>query len=785
MNLTTKVTLLLVGVISATFVANFLVLNTTVMSSFVQLENDTATQNADRVRQAIEREAGFLGTLATDWALWTDTRNFVRGEPSDYAANNLIDTALVGLNVNTLVLTNLAGRVIWGMSLDLEIEEEIEIAEMPLDQSWKSHPLFQEPDAGEDNVFTGAILTDKGVMLVASAPILDSEGEGPSAGTLVFGKLLSESVVEILVEQTGVAFALIDPGEQRLPDAANNADKPFVVESSRRSLNSFQILRDTDGEPISVIKTQTPRDITRSGTRTLLAALGLLVLAGIAFLIAVALGLRVIALSPLSHLTKTVVNIARTGNLKNRSDMKRSDEIGVLSSQFDEMLGKLDRVNNELATSEARANHLAHHDLVTNLPNRLAMLEHIDKILQLNQDEGSSGAILFADLDRFKRINDTFGHGAGDDLLRQAAARIKQVAEPTTHVSRLGGDEFALICENADQAEALSEKLIDCFDEPFSIMGNTVKVSVSLGIAAIDSNNVDAAELLRRADIALYSSKEEGRGQFRVFREDMDNRVLIKHDLIHNLMLALDNGDFFLNYQPIVTSDGSKISGLEVLIRWRHADRGDILPEVFIPLAEDTGLIHRLGAWVLKAAMTDAARWPGVTLAINLSPIQFFHHGFVEQVLAIAAETKVDPSHIELEITENVLIGEIEQVVAKLSQLKKAGFKLVLDDFGTGYASLNYLRRFPFDKLKIDRSFTAGLGEAVVDMQIIQSIVNLARALDLSVTAEGVETAEQHSLLKTTGCSQMQGFWFYKPMSLEETDRLMSDPQTLIQSASE
>jgi len=341
LKLISKVTLLLAGVIAATFVVNFVVLNTTVMSSFVELERDTAAQNAQRVRQAIEREAGFLQSMANDWAHWTDTHDYALGEARDYVEQNLMADSLTGLKVNSLFLVNKSGQVLWGLSLDLDTEEEINVAELSNKASWKSHPLFQKPDADKDSTFTGLIETDQGIMAVASAPILNSDSEGPSVGTLVFGKLLSESVLELLAQQTSVKFELVEPGAEGLPETLNKGDEPVIVESSEAVLNGFQVLRDTSGNPISVIKSETPRDITRNGTQTMMAALGLLVLAGLAVMVAVALGLRMIALNPLSRLTETVVDIARTGDLKNRSNMKRNDEIGVLSSQFDEMLDEL------------------------------------------------------------------------------------------------------------------------------------------------------------------------------------------------------------------------------------------------------------------------------------------------------------------------------------------------------------------------------------------------------------------------------------------------------------
>ena len=281
--------LLLVGVIAATFAVNFFVLNATVMSSFVQLERDTAKQNAHRVMQAIQREAGFLENVATDWAFWTDTRDFVSGETGDYAEQNLMGSALVDLNVNTLFLIDNEGMVRWGMSIDLETEEEIDLTDLPNDGSWESHALLQVSDANEDSVFSGMIGTEKGMLAVASAPILTSDRQGPSVGTLVFGKQLSDSLLETLAQQTGVNFQLIEPGGIGSPGAGNDGDTPVVIESTNTVLNAYQVLRDTTGNPSSVIKTETPRDITKSGAQTLLTALVLLILAGVAVLITVVL----------------------------------------------------------------------------------------------------------------------------------------------------------------------------------------------------------------------------------------------------------------------------------------------------------------------------------------------------------------------------------------------------------------------------------------------------------------------------------------------------------------
>jgi signal transduction histidine kinase len=341
MKMISKVTLLLAGVLSVTFVINFVVLNTTVMSSFAALERDTAMQNARRVKQAIERELGFLQGIGRDWASWTDTREYALGRQPAYVAQNLMPASLVGLKTNSLFLIDKDANVLWGLSLDLETEEPITIAELPAYRGWKSHPLLQQTDADKDSIFTGLMKTDHGIMAVVSAPILDSEARGPAAGTLVWGKLLNDAVLKLLAQQTGVVFELIEPNAAGLPEAIDGSDDPVVMESSDAVLNGFHVLRDTAGNAISVIKSETPRDITRNGTRTLVTALVLLVLAGLAVMAAVAFGLRMIALKPLTHLTDTVVAIARTGDLKSRSGMSRDDEIGVLSKHFDEMLDEL------------------------------------------------------------------------------------------------------------------------------------------------------------------------------------------------------------------------------------------------------------------------------------------------------------------------------------------------------------------------------------------------------------------------------------------------------------
>jgi diguanylate cyclase (GGDEF)-like protein len=434
---------------------------------------------------------------------------------------------------------------------------------------------------------------------------------------------------------------------------------------------------------------------------------------------------------------------------------------------------ELERTNTALAASEARAIHVARHDSVAGLPNRLALLEQLDRAIWLARADESRCAVIYLDLDRFKDVNDALGHSAGDDLIRQVGARIMALAGPSAFVARLGGDEFAVIHSRAAEAEALGQRLIDSFDAPFVLWEGEVTVGASIGVALLDDDRTEAVEMLRRADIALYVSKKLGRGRYQVFSAWMDEGIGFRHKLVGDLKAAMNNGELELHYQPQVTADGDRISGLEALCRWTRADGSMVSPAMFIPVAEESSLIRHLGEWVLERAMADARRWPDMTVAINLSPVQFLHNDLAGRILAIATEAQVDPSRIELEITENVLIDDVDAALANLTRLKDFGFRLALDDFGTGYASINYLRRFPFDKLKIDRSFILDIGGGADTMRIVHAIVDLARALGVSVTVEGVETTAQHLLLRAAGCTQMQGFLFHHAMPAADVDRLL------------
>jgi diguanylate cyclase len=434
------------------------------------------------------------------------------------------------------------------------------------------------------------------------------------------------------------------------------------------------------------------------------------------------------------------------------------------------------RIANELAASQARAESLAGRDPLSGLPNRLLFSDRLDHELASLKGEEEGLSLMFLDLDRFKEVNDAHGHQAGDELIKQVARRLLTVLRGADTLSRFGGDEFAIIqtgvkCD--DDAEALARRILHALTEPFDIGGSAVNVGVSIGIALAPRNALDRETLMRLADTALYEAKSEGRNRFSFFLQQMDEAIRMRKVVADDLREAIANDELTVHYQPIYSAAGDRIVSLEALVRWPHPTQGSIPPAKFIPLAEQSGLVIPLGQWVLRRVCRDGQRWPGVRIAVNVSPVQFRQRDFVTDVLEIVQQGNFDPSRLELELTEGVVVDDADAAEVAMMQLRAHGFHLALDDFGSGYSSLIYLRRFAFDKIKIDRSFLESMEATGESAILVHSIVHLGRALGLTVTAEGVETKEQHRFLQALGCHELQGYLFSRPVPSDEIDVLL------------
>lgn len=474
------------------------------------------------------------------------------------------------------------------------------------------------------------------------------------------------------------------------------------------------------------------------------------------------------------------------GNLNITIDQSSDDEIGDLARSFMEM-------SNNLQQSHEQIRRLAYHDFLTGLPNRVMFLDFFKEVVANSQRHHRLCALMFIDLDNFKRINDTLGHNLGDDLLRQLARRLQEIIRKSDFISiahgdddpnmiaRLGGDEFTVLLANIrDQNDAatVARRLLLALAEPFKLDSHEVFITISIGITVFPHDATSEEDLIKNADVAMYHAKEKGKNNFQYYSNSMNTEALERLTLEGELRRAVERNEFIVHYQPQVDARTREIVGLEALVRWHHPQKGMIPPNHFIPVAEESGLIVPIGSWVMKSAVRQIRDWlqqgvPVVPISINLSSPQFQSKEIYHIITSILNSTGVPRKYLKVELTESILLKAEEEAINMLHDIKKTGVEICLDDFGTGYSSLNYLKRFPIDVLKIDRSFVMNIMSDPKDAEICSAIIALAKCLNLSVVAEGVERHDQYEFLRDKGCDSIQGFYFYRPMPAGDIEKLL------------
>jgi diguanylate cyclase (GGDEF)-like protein len=430
----------------------------------------------------------------------------------------------------------------------------------------------------------------------------------------------------------------------------------------------------------------------------------------------------------------------------------------------------------EQRRSEVKIEYMAHHDSLTDLPNRVLLNERLEQALGRRIHREEMIAVHHLDLDQFKAVNDTFGHSAGDKLLKIVAERLRGLVRETDTIARMGGDEFVIVqapMTEPAEATSLAQRIIARLSEPYEVDGNQAVIGTSIGIAVGPGDGLRPDKLLRNADLALYRAKGDGRCTFRFFEPAMDQQMQTRRIMEQDLRKALAAGEFELYYQPVLNLANSEISGFEALIRWNHPTQGLITPTTFIPLAEEIGFIVPIGEWVIRQACTTAAQWPGnLHVAVNISGVQFRNPGLMQVIVGALAASGLQPTRLEIEITETVLLQNRDATLAVLHQLRALGIRIAMDDFGTGYSSLTYLQCFPFDKIKIDRSFVRDITENAGSLNIVRAVAALANGMGMTATAEGVETREQLDKITSEGCTEMQGYLFSRPLPAQEIEQL-------------
>lgn len=490
---------------------------------------------------------------------------------------------------------------------------------------------------------------------------------------------------------------------------------------------------------------------------------------------------------------------SRIKKLHNQLDESNIDILEFKDGRIFECYSQPHKLNNKIAglildfrditkrtKLEKELQHQATHDALTGLANRVKLLEHMHTAIEKAMQNKSKFAVLFLDLDRFKLINDSLSHAAGDQVLQLAASRLASSIQPEDTLARLGGDEFIILHLNVKEREDLVHwvnRLFTAFQQPFDVVNKSITLSVSIGISLYpdDATSVDA--LIRNADAAMYHAKMLKENNFQFYTEEMNMQSLAKLDKEAELRQAIENNEFFLCYQPQIDLTKDELVAVEALIRWRHPAKGVLLPMDFIPLAEETGLIIPIGKWVLETACKQSKAWQDagfapIRMAVNVTAQQFKQMDLVDMVRNILEETQLNPAYLELELTENIILSN-QEVVKIVTELKKLGVSIAVDDFGTGYSSLNYLHKIPLDRLKIDSSFIQNVKSKQDDEVIIRAVIAMAKNLNLEVLAEGVETTTQLDFLKRYQCDDVQGFYFSKPLSLNELENVMKDPKLM------
>lgn len=658
-------------------------------------------------------------------------------------------------------LTSLEGRVRSDMAFVLTLEGEVLAADatgVPAPET-----LWTQLDKGGKR---GIIRAEQGFALAAAAPI-----EAPDLiGWLVIAQPLDGVELDRLVELAPISLEASVVDAARQPAWLRDASADAVLEREEQSRFLYHV------SDLAVLQDGiAPRLVLRHSLAESLAAyaslkLWLIILASGGIVLVLGLSWKVArsVTEPLQQLDEAtrLIGEGREVSLKVETD----DEIGRLAGSFNKMVAAIEERERQII-------HVGLHDGLTGLPNRKLFTEQLANTLSRRR-AGEQVMVAYIDLDDFKMVNDTLGHPAGDALLRIVADHLREDL-PDALLARLGGDEFAILIDGIDDKASLgniADALQRCFDRPLSINDQQVSCGASIGIAMAPGDGEDGNTLMKNADLALYRAKHEGKSTYHFFEPALDEAARQRRQLELDLRAAIKEGGFELNFQPLYSLAERRLTGFEALIRWNHPTRGRVNPAEFIPLAEETGLIIPIGEWVLREACHQASTWPAdVSVAVNVSPKQFASTGIASTVLSALSASGLAPQRLELEITESIFIADVDATLATLHSLRNLGVKIALDDFGTGYSSLSYLRSFPFDKVKIDKSFVEDLGTSNNGHAMIRAITTLANALGMETLAEGVEDIAQFEVLEREGCQNIQGFLFSRPVAADAVAGLLRD----------
>ena len=781
----------------------YLILHTVMQDKINILEDKYIIENVERTKKEIFKEIEVLDTIVMDWAVWDNSYQFMIDKNPEYIKANLSEDTLNNLKINIMLFIDNKGNLVHGEGYDLQKKESVPIDEALL-KYIKDHSLLQNNDVKyrKSGIVT---LNGKDLILLSICPILTSAGEGPINGYIVLGANFTEKKIadigEELSSEIKLTFLKDFEYDQKIFDLKD--DKIQIDAVSDQKIIGRAFLDDIDGKHLLLLSIEKNRDINNIGEAGIKATLWLLL--GLFFLFAIIITV-ILDRGILLRFQELSNDIRKIGEGKDLSvRLKRQnidDELTDVSNEINGMLGVLERSQLFLSKSESalkkaieklqdevlehqktqeQIKYIAYHDTLTGLPNRNLLNELLVHSITLAERNNKCMAVLFLDIDGFKMINDSKGHGMGDQILQEVAERLLKTLRKSDVIARHGGDEFIVIIEELDNCsgvELIANKIVNCFQEPFHLENQDYFLTTSVGVAVYPADGQTPDMLIKNADIAMYKAKENGKNQYLFCTPVMKDVANEMMELSTNLYRAIEKNELELYYQPQLSCHNNQIMGVEALIRWRHPVMGLISPAKFIPIAEKTGLILPIGEWVLRTACQQNKKWqeqglPKIRMGVNLSLRQFHNNDLLNLVEAVLKETKLAPQYLELEITETIAMKEKSYIINTLNAFRQIGVSIAIDDFGTEYSSLSYLKHLPVDRLKVAMQFIRGIGIDHKDEALAKGIIVLAKSIGMNVIAEGVETKEQLEFLKNHNCDEIQGYYFFKPLAEAEMTKLL------------
>ncbi|VVC77191.1 Phytochrome-like protein cph2 [Aquicella siphonis] len=780
------------------------------LDSYLVLEQEKANRDLARIDQSLDQLHNSLRTFTFDWSHWGEVYAFMQGKNAAFVRNNFNLATFIASDIDFLTYWDKHGKLLAGAAIDSRNERFIPYP-AGLEEYLYPGSFLLDNDT-KNTLLSSYISLPEGIMMLAVNDVTDGKITTTPIGKLIAGRFLSDKMMQTMRKMTQLDLELLpvdtnagyaDP--VMLKNAiAGLADNHFIKITDDKTLQGYVILRDFNGRPLALIRMTAPRGIYMSGQKTTYYFLAIFVAFGILASLILMIFIRLLVIRRLENLDRGVADISANNRFDKRVWASGNDELSSVARQINKMMGVIQAsqealecrvlertqelqlaneklraeiherlsMENELLVHREHLARLAHYDSLTSLPNRIYFNQLLDHEISIAAQENGKFAVLFIDLDRFKNINDAFGHQVGDRVLNEVAKRMKAVLKEDDLLARLGGDEFIILLRavtGRKMTDTCAENIIKVFSQPITVENHEFYLSASMGISIFPDDG-DSLEILQRnADLAMYECKYAGGHGYSYFTRDMTSLANEKVQMEYAIRKALENKEFILYYQPKYHVSSGAMAGVEALIRWNHPELGVISPSRFIPLAEETGLVLQIGEWVLHEACRACRSWQmlgfePVRVAVNLSARQFHQHDFAERVMRALDEAKLDAKYLELEITESAIMENIDGTAARLLEIQNMNVAISIDDFGTGYTSIGYLNKLPVSILKIDKEFIHGIPFNHSDNAIAAAVIALAHNLGLKVVAEGVESSEQLQWLSDHGCDMAQGYFLSKPL---------------------